>query len=783
MKKIEILHQIKKYLPVFILLAFSGILCAQNVSESSGVERYAIYVGSNEGGKNNQRLLYAGTDAIAFQKTMSEIGGIASSNAVLLLDPTKEDLDFAMQAVSDKIRANKEHTKRSEFLFYYSGHSDENSLLLGKANYGYSELKAAITNVPSDVHVVILDSCFSGNFIRTKGGQRKKPFLLDDSSVVKGHAYLSSSSSQESSQESDEIGSSFFTNAMLTGLRGAADSSGDKKVTLNELYSYAFSETLSKTENTSAGPQHPNYNITLVGSGDLVLSDISNSDSVVMLSSDLNGRVILRDKNGKLISEVNKVGDKPLYLALEKGDYSATLIAKNVTMQGSFTLKSGKVYELNSHSLSPVASSFNRLRGEEKSEDFDNDEVDEDTDYDIRFSPDIRNLSDEDIYIPFELSLVNNEISSQYNKRVFTTVSLGLIRSKVYEVDGIMLALGVNEAERVRGVQESYIWNEAKDLRGVQSAGIFNRSHGVMGVQAAGIFNSAHDVQGVQGAGIFNAAHDFRGVQGAGIFSTAHDFTGFQASGIYNTAYDMTGFQAAGIFNSARNSRGMQAAGIGNVADEFDGVQAAGIFNYASHLASDGVQLGIVNVAKESDGIQLGLLNISRNGVLELGMSLTTNGNVRYTLNSGNKRLYTILGISGSAEDILTKNTSEPDVVYVGMGGLGSRFCYKMFNFDIEGIANFVTYKKDAAEIEKAKAKADDEDDVDEYESHFFPALRLSMGCTPVKHLNIFAGVLFAFEVEENKEAFDKLKSNISFSREDVKVHPEFDFGIRFSFN
>ena len=79
-----------------------------------------------------------------------------------------------------------------------------------------------------------MDSCYSGNFIRTKGGQHRKPFLIDDSSVVTGHAYLSSSSDKESSQESDEIESSYFTNAMITGLRGAADASGDNKVTLND---------------------------------------------------------------------------------------------------------------------------------------------------------------------------------------------------------------------------------------------------------------------------------------------------------------------------------------------------------------------------------------------------------------------------------------------------------------------------------------------------------------------------------------------------------------------
>ncbi|MBQ5571194.1 MAG: caspase family protein [Treponema sp.] len=733
----------------FVMIAFAPLaIFAQNKSGSSGVERYAVFIGSNSGGKNNQRLLYAGSDAISFQKTMSEIGGIPSSNAILLLDPAKDDLDNAMQAISEKIRSNKEKSKRSEFLFYYSGHSDENALLLGKSTYGYSKLKAAISNVPSDVHVVILDSCYSGNFIRTKGGQRQKPFLLDDSSVVKGHAYLSSSSSQESSQESDEIGSSFFTNAMLTGLRGAADSSGDKKVTLNELYSYAFNETLSKTENSSAGPQHPNYNITLVGSGDLVLSDISNSDSIVMLASDLSGRIIIRDKNGKLVSEINKSEKKPVYLALEKGEYSATLIAKNVTMQGSFNLRPGKVYELSSNSLSPVASSFNRLRGE-NGEELSQDEssVDSVEAKDVHFPYTLR---DGGVYTPVELSLVNNELSRPFNKKVYSTLSLGLVRSSVYEADGAMFSIFINEAEFVRGVQAAGIYNTSKDLCGLQYAGIFNRSDEVKGMQYSGIFNEAKEVKGGQASGIFNRSEDLVGVQGAG------------------------------IFNSSKSVKGLQAAGIGNLAGEAHGAQIAGIFNYAGKVEKDGVQIGLVNVAKEAEGIQLGLLNLSKNGVLEVGVSYTSNNNLRFALNSGNKHLYTVLGIEGYAKDFF-KPRGDDESYGILLCGLGSRLSYGIFNFDIEGIGNFVAYKKDSDDI---SSDDEDEDGVRyDVEGKFYPSLRLSVGCTPIKHLQVFGAANISYCGKKFRDAFDRLETNIKLGSGEYKFYPEFEAGVRYSFN
>ena len=90
---------------------------------------------------------------------MSEIGGVPESNSILLLDPTKDNVDDALSAVSNAIVQGKSVSRRTEFIFYYSGHSDENALLLGKSSYEYSQLKESISNVPSDVHVVILDSC------------------------------------------------------------------------------------------------------------------------------------------------------------------------------------------------------------------------------------------------------------------------------------------------------------------------------------------------------------------------------------------------------------------------------------------------------------------------------------------------------------------------------------------------------------------------------------------------------------------------------------------------
>lgn len=344
------------------ILIVLGCLFLCSCLFAAEVNRYAVYVGSNRGGKNRTNLLYAGTDAEAIRNTMKEIGGIPDNNGVLLIDPSKKEIEAAISNISKKIKSNNSNG-RSEFLFYYSGHSDEDSLLLGENRFDYSDLKAKISDVPSDVHVVILDSCYSGNFIRTKGGVKQKPFLIDDSSVVKGHAYLSSSSENEYSQESDEVEGSFFTNALVSGLRGAADADKDKKVTLNELYSYAFNDTLSKTEETQAGPQHPNYNITLVGSGDLVLSDFSDAEALVTIARELEGKVLIRDKNDKLVSEVNKLAGTPVIMALSEGDYTVTVITAAKTVQGNIKITKKETTVISTEGMKTVELAKHTVRG------------------------------------------------------------------------------------------------------------------------------------------------------------------------------------------------------------------------------------------------------------------------------------------------------------------------------------------------------------------------------------------------------------------------------------
>ena len=245
---------------------------ATEASEDAGitVRRLCILVGANDGGKGREILRYAVSDAKNLRRVLTTMGGVDEEDCLLQIDPSRARLLDGLDRIAEMARRASEKSRRVEVIFYYSGHSDTEGLLLGGEKLRYRSLRNSFNDIRADVRIGILDSCFSGEFTRLKGGTRQAPFMTDTAYDMQGYAFLSSSSSDEASQESDRLRSSFFTHYLLAGLRGAADHNNDRRVTLNELYQFAYNETLSRTESTFAGPQHPNYSIKMSGSRDVL---------------------------------------------------------------------------------------------------------------------------------------------------------------------------------------------------------------------------------------------------------------------------------------------------------------------------------------------------------------------------------------------------------------------------------------------------------------------------------------------------------------------------------
>jgi hypothetical protein len=133
---------------------------------------------------------------------------------------------------------------------------------------------------------------------------------------------LTSSSSDEDSQESDLVGGSYFSHHLASGLLGGADKSGDGRVTLFEAYAYAYDRTVADTAETAAGAQHPTFSYDLAGNGDLVLTDVAARREGIYLPREAPGGVYyLVDRQGFVAAEIVKNADGDRRVALAPGKY------------------------------------------------------------------------------------------------------------------------------------------------------------------------------------------------------------------------------------------------------------------------------------------------------------------------------------------------------------------------------------------------------------------------------------------------------------------------------
>jgi hypothetical protein len=289
------------------------------------LERHILVVGANAGGHDRPQLKYAISDAERFARVLVELGGVTPGNETILKQPKLRDLTDALDALTRRVTAGRRAGRRTEMIVYYSGHADELGILLADDRYSYRSLRDRLDQIPADVRIAVLDACSSGAFTRVKSGRPRPPFLVDESADMRGHAFLTSSSESEAAQESDRIRASYFTHYLVSGLRGAADLSGDGKVTLNEAYQFAFNETLGRTVDTKGGAQHPSYDISLSGTGDVVMTDVHQTTATLVLSENLEGRFFVRTAAQDLVVELYKPRGRAVELAVEAGTYDVRL--------------------------------------------------------------------------------------------------------------------------------------------------------------------------------------------------------------------------------------------------------------------------------------------------------------------------------------------------------------------------------------------------------------------------------------------------------------------------
>lgn len=286
-------------LGALLVLALAGRARAET-------RRLAVVIGHNVGAGDRPSLRYAEEDARKMARVLVELGGFAEDDVRLLLGPNLGAVRAALEQTTRQIAARAGPGNKVVLLFYYSGHSDGRSLELGAEHLPFGEVRSRLGASGADVRLAIVDSCKSGALLREKTGHLAPPFeirLADDLSST-GEALLTSSAEQESALESQEIHGSFFSHHLVSGLRGAADSSGDGRVTLGEAYNYAFAQTITATYNNVIGPQHPAYRYGLSGQGELVLTEVARRSAALRLPVGFERLMVQKLDSGQLVAEL-----------------------------------------------------------------------------------------------------------------------------------------------------------------------------------------------------------------------------------------------------------------------------------------------------------------------------------------------------------------------------------------------------------------------------------------------------------------------------------------------
>lgn len=620
---------------LFLLLALFFMPAYTNAAEApqptkTVIDRYVIAISANNGGKGRPVLRYAESDANAFAAVLREMGGVNPKNIILVREPSVNKLNKHLDEMDKTLALAKGKSSREEVLVYYSGHADEKGLHLGNETFSWQEFRKRVDGLSADVKIAVIDACGSGAITRAKGGVAVPAFMVDQSSDMKGYAFITSSTQDEASQESDKLKGSFFTHSLVSGLRGAGDLSGDGKVTLSEAYQFAFNETLQKTETTMGGAQHPSRDMNLTGTGDVVMTDLRSTSAAMNLGENIDGRIFIRDDKGELVAELNKKAGRPMSLGLPAGNYSVRLEKKAELKEAKVALADGKRREVSPNDFKTVTTESTVYRGMEIGSVPENSSMD----------------------------------SLDRNGRFRTTFNAVDIEKEPRK--GLMLGVFLSKSDDIMlGTQVSLIGNIAKkEMHGMQASSVFNYAdNNFEGLQLSSSFNGTRRLEGVQ-VGSVNYVHSAseNAVQ-VGAINLAVDTIGKTQVGAIN----LVGYTSVqvGAINIAKDAH--VEVGAINITKNVDDTQI-GATNIAAR--ANGRQWGVINIVGHADKAPVGLFNIVGNGVWSVTGSINEMSSTAASLHFGTAYLFTALEMSRELE----KGFKHYEDIYEQGIGFGTQF-------------------------------------------------------------------------------------------------------------
>lgn len=222
-----------------LLLIF--LICISNFTFA---KTYAVIVGVEQYDGSVPNLNASVDDAVRMYQFL--VRGNSAENIILLSDAkaTKQNILSAMQIF-------KKAEPEDVVIFYFSGHGSP--YLFCPQNFSggtyalwHTEVKNAFKQSRAKVKLCIADACYSGSI---KLSQRPPSTSGNSESII---VFMSSTQTQ-TSQESYQYLTGYFTSYLIKGLGGLADQDKDRKVSAIELYTYV-KNGVSKASNGTQTP-------------------------------------------------------------------------------------------------------------------------------------------------------------------------------------------------------------------------------------------------------------------------------------------------------------------------------------------------------------------------------------------------------------------------------------------------------------------------------------------------------------------------------------------------
>lgn len=166
------------------------------------------------------------------------------------------------QATHDNILAQlrqvcSQATEGDVLVFFFSGHGGKGGLCAydtrnEQTMVTYSEVQQVIRTCRANNKQLYIDACFSGG-LRSPSAAASSSSAETSFTDSQGVMLFLSSRTGETSQENPWADNGFFTQYLLKGMKGAADTDGNRIVTAKELFTYVSTHVAERTN----GRQHP----------------------------------------------------------------------------------------------------------------------------------------------------------------------------------------------------------------------------------------------------------------------------------------------------------------------------------------------------------------------------------------------------------------------------------------------------------------------------------------------------------------------------------------------